>query len=287
MVRVPGGHFSMGSERFYREERPVRQATVDAFWIDAHPVTNAQFQLFVAATSYVTLAERNPDPADYPDADPALLVPGSLVFRAPDRPVSLRDYRAWWAYVPGASWRHPYGPDSSIEQLMDHPVVHVSFGDAAAYAAWAGKSLPSEAQWERAARGGLEGATYPWGDDFAPNGELRANIWLGQFPWNSAKDEGQRRTTPVQTYPANAYGLYDVVGNVWEWTSSAYELAGPSSACCAASNGEGTVLRRTVKGGSHLCAPSYCLRYRPAARQGQTMDTSTSHIGFRCVLRDV
>jgi sulfatase modifying factor 1 len=289
MVRIPAGSFSMGSDKFYREERPVRPASVDGFWIDTHPVTNAQFQMFVDATGYLTLSERAPDPALYPDADPELLVPGSLVFTKPEQRVSLRDYRAWWAYVPAASWRRPEGPNSSIEDLADNPVVHVSYEDATAYAVWAGKSLPTEAEWEFAARGGLEGATYPWGDEFAPDGKLMANIWIGQFPSESLKEDGRYRTTAVKSFPANGYGLYDVVGNVWEWTTSPFDpVATPqagSSSCAVSTDTNASSVRRTVKGGSHLCAPNYCLRYRPAARQGQTLDTSTSHIGFRCVLR--
>lgn len=285
MVRVPGGTFQMGSERFYREERPVRQASVEAFWIDVHPVTNAQFRAFALATGYVTYSERTPDAALYPDADPALLVPGSLLFTKPAGRVNLRDYRQWWAYVPGASWRHPEGPDSSLEGRDDHPVVHVTYEDALAYAKWSGKSLPTEAEWEFAARGGLDGADYPWGDEFAPNGELRANIWVGRFPHESLKPEGSERTTPVKAFPPNGYGLYDVVGNVWEWTQSPFDTVN-SDSCCGSSGDNDASVRRVVKGGSHLCAPNYCLRYRPAARQGQTIDSSTGHIGFRCVVRD-
>jgi formylglycine-generating enzyme required for sulfatase activity len=288
MVRVPGGSFLMGSDKFYREERPVRRASLEAFWIDVHPVTNAQFRQFVAATAYITLAERSPDPALYPDAAPELLVPGSLVFNKPERPVRLSDHRAWWAYVPGANWRHPEGPESSLCDRDDHPVVHVAYEDACAYAAWAGKALPSEAEWEFAARGGLDGATYPWGEEFAPAGKLMANIWIGRFPNESAKPAGTERTTSVKSFPANAYGLYDVVGNVWEWTRSPFEArAGERSAgsCCAPGFADTAHFRRVVKGGSHLCAPNYCLRYRPAARQGQTLDTTTGHIGFRCVVR--
>jgi formylglycine-generating enzyme len=287
MVRVPGGTFLMGSDAFYREERPARPVSVEAFWMDTHPVTNAEFARFVEATGYLTLAERAPEPSLYPDADAALLVPGSLVFQKTPGPVSLRDFRRWWAYVPGASWRHPEGQASDTRGREEHPVVHVSYEDAAAYAAWAGKALPTEAEWERAARGGLEGAAYPWGDEFSPGGELRANIWLGRFPWESLKPEGAAGTTPVRSYPPNGYGLYDVVGNVWEWTSSPFgrnpepELA---SGCCITSDHR-HLAQRVVKGGSHLCAPNYCLRYRPAAREGQAVDTSTSHIGFRCVAR--
>jgi sulfatase modifying factor 1 len=285
MVQVPGGSFLMGSDKFYREERPVRRASVEGFWMDSHPVTNSQFQAFVDATGYLTLAEWAPDPALYPDADPALLVPGSLVFTKPQGRVGLGDYRAWWAYVPGASWRHPEGPNTSVADRADNPVVHVSYEDASAYAAWADKSLPTEPEWEFAARGGLDGATYPWGDEFVPEGQLMANIWLGRFPWESLKEESCQRTSPVKSYPPNGYGLYDVVGNVWEWTTSPFERAAAPQSCCAPATETKSDVRRTVKGGSHLCAPNYCLRYRPAARQGQTIDTSTSHIGFRCVVR--
>ena len=294
MVRITGGEFTMGSNDFYREERPARRATAPNFWIDAHPVTNAQFAAFVEATGFVTLAERQPDPALYPDADPTLLRPGSLVFMQPPSRVRLGDYRQWWAYVPGASWRHPHGPESDLSGLADHPVVHVSFADASAYAEWAGKALPTEIEWEFAARGGLEGATYPWGDEFAPAGRQMANTWQGEFPWQNTALDGYERTSPVKSFPPNGYGLYDVAGNVWEWTSTRYGSAPgvasdseqPKSCCIPSGNPDALNIRHVVKGGSHLCAPSYCLRYRPAARQGQTLDTSTSHIGFRCVVRE-
>jgi formylglycine-generating enzyme len=287
MVRVPGGSFVMGSDKFYREERPARRALVEEFWMDSHPVTNAMFGEFAAATGYLTLAERTPDRASYPAADPELLVPGSLVFSKPAQPVSLRDYRAWWAYVPGASWRHPEGPESSLAGRERHPVVHVSHEDARAYADWAGKSLPTEAEWEFAARGGLDGASYPWGDEFAPEGQLLANIWLGRFPWENLKEQGSQGTSPVQAFPANGFGLYDVVGNVWEWTASPFgdEAPAAGSPCCVSAGEAASSSRWVVKGGSHLCAPNFCLRYRPAARQGQTSDTSTGHIGFRCIVR--
>lgn len=288
MVRVPVGSFLMGSDRFYREERPVRRVSIAGFRVDPHPVTNAEFGRFVSATGYLTLAERPPDPAHYPDADPSLLVPGSLVFRKTSGPVSLRDFRAWWVYEPGADWRRPEGPGSDLVGREDHPVVQVAYEDAGAFAAWAGKQLPTEAQWEFAARGGLDGATYPWGDEFSPEGRPMANIWLGRFPWESLKGGAHVGTSPVGAFPANGYGLYDVVGNVWEWTTSRFDRSddGPEieadASCCPAS--DASSVRRVVKGGSHLCAPNYCLRYRPAARQGQTPDTSTSHIGFRCVM---
>lgn len=303
MVWIPGGTFLMGSNDFYPEERPVHRVTVDGFWMDACPVTNAAFLRFVAATGYVTVAERPPNPGDYLGVDPAWLVPGSLVFRQPAHPVSLHDPRNWWAYVPGACWKHPAGPRSTIAGRERHPVVHVAYEDALAYAAWAGKALPTEAEWEFAARGGLECAIYVWGDEFAPEGRILANTWQGEFPWLSLKPSGQEGTSPVGTYPANGYGLYDMAGNVWEWTSDYFTPHHPdevpAKACCvprnprvesaelsyAAGQPDAHIPRKVVKGGSHLCAPSYCLRYRPSARQGETIETSTGHIGFRCIVR--
>jgi formylglycine-generating enzyme len=288
MIWVPGGTFLMGSDAFYREERPVRRETVQGFWLDAHPVTNAQFRQFVDATGYMTLSERQPDPCAYPDADPSLLVPGSLVFRKPRGPVDLRNYRAWWEYVPGANWQHPKGTESTIDGHDDHPVVHVAYDDACAYAAWAGKALPCEAEWEFAARGGVEGATYAWGEEFAPTGRVMANTWNGRFPWENLGANGYEGTSPVSAFPPNGYGLYDMIGNVWEWTASVFAAPRAETSrtsCCTAEMPGGEIARRVVKGGSHLCAPNYCLRYRPAARQEQTTDTSTCHIGFRCLLR--
>jgi formylglycine-generating enzyme required for sulfatase activity len=288
MVWIPGGTFLMGSNAFYREERPVRSETVQGFWLDRYPVTNAAFATFVAATGYVTLCERPPDPAAYPDADSALLVPGSAVFRRPAGPVSLRDSRVWWEYVPGASWRHPQGPHSSIVALDSHPAVHLAYEDTCAYAAWAGKNLPTEAEWEFAARGGLDGAPYAWGDEPEPEGRLMANTWQGRFPWENLGRDGYDGTSPVDAFPDNGYGLHDMIGNVWEWTASPFAPPGADiakSSCCSASAPAAHAMRRVVKGGSHLCAPNYCLRYRPAARQGEAVDTSTCHIGFRCVLR--
>lgn len=287
-VWVAGGRFLMGSERFYREERPLRPTMVAGFWMDRFPVTNAAFARFVAATGYVTLAERSPDPALYPDADPALLVPGSLVFRQPSRPVGLQDNRVWWAYVPGADWRHPQGPGSDIAAKPDHPVVQVAYEDACAYAAWAGKSLPTEAEWEFAARGGLEGAAYAWGDEPNPGGRAMANTWQGRFPWENLAEDGFEGTSPVDAFPANGYGLNDMIGNVWEWTASLYRRShadAPVKSCCVPAGPNAHLAQRVVKGGSHLCAPDYCLRYRPSARQGEAVDTSTSHIGFRCIVR--
>jgi formylglycine-generating enzyme len=286
MIWVSGGSFRMGSNDHYREERPVRQESVPGFWMDAYPVTNAQFRQFVDTTGYVTFCERPPDQQLYPNADPSLLVPGSLVFRKPPGPVDLRDYRAWWQYVPGADWRHPEGPASTIAGRDHHPVVHVAYKDACAYVAWAGKALPTEPEWEFAARGGLDGATYAWGGTLAPEGRAMANTWQGRFPWENLREDGYEGTSPVDAFPANGYGLFDMIGNVWEWTASVFTPSHAENAktsCCVPSESDGE--RRVVKGGSHLCAPNYCLRYRPAARQGETVDTSACHIGFRCVMR--
>ncbi|HYZ03396.1 MAG TPA: formylglycine-generating enzyme family protein [Candidatus Binatia bacterium] len=301
MAWVPGGSFLMGSDEFYPEERPVHPVEVDGFWMDRRPVTVAEFQRFVRATGYVTVAERPLDPADYPDADPSLLVPGSLVFQKTGGPVDLRDVRNWWAYVPGASWRRPGGPASSLAGRARHPVVHVAYEDAEAYAVWAQKSLPTEAEWELAARGGLDGSVYAWGDDFAPQGRQLANTWQGEFPWQNLVQDGFEGTSPVGWYPTNGYGLHDLIGNVWEWTDDFFanhdaaaephccvprnpRVEAPDQGVAAGTPGE-TIPRRVIKGGSHLCAPNYCLRYRPAARQGEAVDTSTTHIGFRCVAR--
>lgn len=303
MVWIPGGTFLMGSDHHYPEEAPTHHVTVDGFWMDRYAVTNAQFQRFVEETGYVTVAERPLDPRDYPGAPPELLVPGSVVFRKPAQRVDIRDYHNWWAYVPGANWRHPQGPDSSIEGREKHPVVHVAYGDAEAYAAWAGKTLPTEAQWERAARGNLEGAVYTWGDEFAPDGKLMANTWQGEFPWQNLRPDGKFGTLPVGSFPPNDYGLYDMAGNVWEWTMDWYQPRHPAEAhkaCCIPVNPRGAskeqsfdpaqpqirIPRKVLKGGSHLCAPNYCLRYRPAARSPEAIDTSTSHIGFRCVVNE-
>jgi formylglycine-generating enzyme len=300
MAWIPGGEFLMGSDHFYPEERPAHRAAVDGFWMDTTPVTVAEFGRFVAGTGYQTVAEQPLSPADYPDADPALLVPGSLVFRRTTGPVDTTDFRQWWAYVPGACWRHPEGPDSDVRGRDDHPVTQIAYADAEAYAAWAGKSLPTEAEWEFAARGGLDGAVYVWGDEFAPGGRLLANTWQGQFPWQNLLLDGYEGTSPVDAFPANGYGLFDMAGNVWEWTSDFFRPrhAGadpPESApCCAARNPRvaepgrdpaSAIPRKVIKGGSHLCAPNYCLRYRPAARQGEAIDTSTGHLGLRCIVR--
>jgi sulfatase modifying factor 1 len=282
MAWIHGGSCLLGSEDGYPEERPVRRADVDGFWIETHPVTVAEFRRFVKATGHVTVAERTPDRADYPDADPALLVPGSLVFQPTPGPVALDDHRVWWAYVPGADWQHPEGPGSDVYSRSRHPVTHVAYTDALAYADWMGRALPTEVEWEYAARGGLEGARYPWGDDEFPGGKARANTWQGEFPWQNLAIDGYRGTSPWGAYPPNGYGLYDTTGNVWEWTCDRYDAAAGG---CSPGGGGDAFPRNVIKGGSHLCAPNYCFRYRPAARQGETVDTSTCHLGFRCVVR--
>ncbi|HET6215000.1 MAG TPA: formylglycine-generating enzyme family protein [Micromonosporaceae bacterium] len=307
MLWIPGGTFTMGSDRHYREEAPAHPVSVDGFWIDRSPVTNAEFTAFVAETGYLTSAERAPDPADYPGADPALLVPASAVFVRPRDKVDLNDAYQWWAYVPGADWRHPRGPGSSLHGLADHPVVHVAWADVAAYAEWAGKELPTEAEWEYAARGGREGADYAWGDELAPGGAYQANTWQGNFPVENLRLDGFEWTSPVGAFPANGFGLYDMIGNVWEWTADWYadhhRLVADALSCCgdpgprvnprggerAQSLDPATpavrIPRKVMKGGSYLCAPNYCRRYRPAARMPQAIDTSTGHLGFRCVVR--
>jgi sulfatase modifying factor 1 len=345
MVRVPAGQFLMGSDTQYGEERPAHLQAVGTFLVDQHPVTNAEFHRFVTDTGWVTTAERPPDRADFPAADPGELVAGSLVFQPTPGPVPLDDWRRWWHWTPGADWRHPLGPASSLSGLERHPVVHVSYEDALAYAAWAGKELPTETEWEYAAGGGHPPATYAWGEEFTRRGRRMANTWDGEFPWRNL-DRRHERTSPVGSYPGNAWGLADMIGNVWEWTCSPWTpdhaalaaAAGPTGAaeptgttgppgsvapavddgaptggsCCGnisasqlQADGPGWPVsdrprrgqppgdrpldeldRRTIKGGSHLCAPSYCRRYRPAARQGQTVRSSTSHIGFRCIVRD-
>ena len=304
MRRIFGGSFLMGSDRHYADERPAHKVSVGSFWIDETTVTNAQFAVFVASTGYVTVAERPLDPESYPGADPRSLLPGALVFHMTDGPVDLKDFRNWWRWTPGACWRHPEGRGSSVAHRRSHPVVQIAFEDAAAYAAWAGKDLPSEAEWEFAARGGLDGAEFAWGDDLTPNGVQMANTWQGPFPWGNFKTDGYAGTCPVRSFLPNGYGLYEMCGNVWEWTTDWYvaahapaDMSKPS--CCAVTDPRGPALeasydprqpavripRRVVKGGSFLCAPDYCRRYRPAARHAQMIDSGMSHIGFRCIRR--
>jgi sulfatase modifying factor 1 len=282
----------MGSRDFYPEEQPVRESSVGDLWVDEHPVTNAAFRRFVADTGHVTVAERAPDAADFPDADPELLVPGSTVFTPPPGPVPLDDWTRWWDWVPGADWRHPEGPGTTLHGKELHPVLHVGLEDATAYAEWAAARLPTEAEWEHAARGGLDGATYAWGEEFMPRGRVMANSWHGRFPYENLSPHGYLRTSPVKKFPPNGYGLYDVTGNVWEWTSTSWTddhsvesgaSAHQTHSCCGPSGSVGEHDRYVMKGGSHLCAPSYCHRYRPAARQAHGPRDTTSHLGFRCV----
>jgi len=294
MARIEGGALRMGSDDHYPEEAPARTVEVDGFWIDRCPTTNVQFARFVEATGYETVAERPLDPADFPGAPAENLVPGSLVFTMTSGPVDLRHLNQWWTWTPGACWKHPEGPGSTIAGREDEPVVHVAYEDAEAYARWAGTALPTEAEWELAARGGLDGATYVWGDAPEAPGERLANYWHGAFPWRAVSGYGVR--SPVGAFPPNGYGLHDMAGNVWEWTSDWYverrgDVSGP--ACCMPAmeasydpaQPQFRIPRKVVKGGSYLCADSYCLRYRPAARRPQMVDTGTSHIGFRCVAR--
>ncbi|PWK68472.1 formylglycine-generating enzyme family protein [Aminobacter sp. AP02] len=302
MLWIPGGTFRMGSDRHYAEERPAHRVSVDGFFMDKTPVTNRQFRRFVEATNYTTFAEIPPNPADYPGALPHMLQAGSLIFSPPKGPVDLRNWGQWWAFKFGANWRRPYGPGSNIKGLDEHPVVHVAYCDAEAYAKWAGKELPTEAEWEFAGRAGLEDAEYAWGDELTPGGKHMANTWQGTFPHENLKSDGNDRTSPVTAFPANAYGLYDMIGNVWEWTSdfwSTKHTEDAPKACCVPTNPRGgpiessfdpnqpqiRIPRKVLKGGSHLCAPNYCRRYRPAARHAEPVDTSTSHVSFRCVLR--
>jgi sulfatase modifying factor 1 len=284
LVELPAGSFRMGSTHFYPEEAPVHTATVDAFAVERHPVTNAQFAEFVADTGHVTVAERPLDPELYPGVAAEDLVAGALVFRPTKGPVDLRDWRQWWHWTPGACWRHPFGPDSGIADRMDHPVVQLAYTDAAAYAQWAGRRLPTEAEWEYAARGGGT-TTYAWGDDVAPDGRLMANTWQGRFPYLNEGALGWVGTSPVGVFPPNGFGLVDMIGNVWEWTTTRYTAhhLGASNGCCPASQAPDPTINQTLKGGSHLCAPEYCHRYRPAARSSQSQDSATTHIGFRCV----
>ncbi len=300
MVWIPGGTFLMGSDRHYPEEAPAHRVRVDGFWMDVHTVTNAEFTRFVEETGYVTFAERPANPEDYPGALPDQLAPASVMFRKPNGPVDMSNHYNWWFYVKGANWRRPRGPSSHIRKLMDHPVVHIAYEDVEAYAAWAGKDIPSEAEWEFAARGGLDGADFVWGDELTPGGVHLANTFQGDFPLRNLVEDGYEYTSPVDAFPPNGYGLHDMAGNVWQWTSDWYQEHGRiDSPCCTMENPRGAlreasidsrpaasrIPRKVTKGGSHLCAPSYCRRYRPAARMAQPVDTSISHLGFRLIRR--
>jgi sulfatase modifying factor 1 len=289
MVELSGEIFRMGSQRFYPDEGPVHDELVQPFAIEQHPVTNAQFAAFVAETGYVTVAERPLEAVLFPGVAPDDLQPGALAFAATSGPVDLRDWRKWWHWSVGASWRHPFGPESDIADKADHPVVQVAYPDAEAYASWAGRRLPTEAEWEYAAGAGVT-STYAWGEEVKPGSQLMANTWQGRFPYQNTGANGWAGTSPVGSFPANGFGLSDMIGNVWEWTTTDYvgrHVVG--SPCCAPSSPSADKAmdqgaRKTLKGGSHLCAPEYCLRYRPAARSPQSTDTSTTHIGFRCAL---
>jgi len=307
MVLIKGGSFLMGSDKFYPEEKPVRRVTVDEFYIDRHAVTNEDYKKFVDNTGYITVAERPLNPADYPGAKPELLVPGALVFQKSKGPVDLNSYFNWWAWTSGASWKHPLGPSSNLNGKEKHPVVHIAYEDAEAYAKWAGKELPSEAEWEFAARGGLEGKNFTWGDDDVQFTKPMANTWQGRFPYENLLIDKYEGTSPVGSFEPNGYGLYDMAGNTWEWTSDWYvrnvdETAEKVKTCCTTNvnprvvspeksfdecQPEIKIPRKVIKGGSHLCAPNYCLRYRPAARQPQMIDTGMNHLGFRCIVRAV
>lgn len=303
MVLISGGTFVMGSDKHYPEEAPAHRVSVSSFWIDRTPVTNREFRKFVNATGHVTLAELPPDPKDYPNALPHMLKPASLVFTPPDHPVDLRIWTQWWTFKFGANWRRPFGPRSSLSGLNEHPVVHVAYRDAEAYARWAGKELPTEAEFEFAARGGLKEAEFAWGSELTPGGRQMANTWQGLFPSENLEHDGYRHTSPVTAFPPNGYGVYDLIGNVWEWTSDWYSerhQADAAKVCCIPENPRGgpeaasydpalpniVIPRKVLKGGSHLCAPNYCRRYRPAARHAEPIDTSTNHVGFRCVVRE-
>ncbi|MEO6183512.1 MAG: formylglycine-generating enzyme family protein [Verrucomicrobiota bacterium] len=291
MVWIPAGTFWMGSESGQEDEKPVHEVTVDGFWMDKTEVTNEEFEKFVRATRYVTVAERKPDAKDFPGVPAENLVAGSVVFTPPPGEVSLENHFAWWSYVAGASWRHPQGPGSDIKGLEKHPVVHICWDDAVAYARWAGKRLPTEAEWEYASRGGLDRQPFNWGEVKVPGGQWQANIWQGQFPNENKLEDGFRQTSTVRSYPSNRYGLFDMAGNVWEWCSDWYRPdyyektpgknpAGPNDSFDP--NEPGTA-KRVTRGGSYLCSELYCTGYRPSARMKTSPDTGLSHTGFRCV----
>src|SRR5215470_11992043 len=299
MVWIPGGTFHMGSDRHYPEEAPAHEVTVGGFWIDTKPVTNAQFRDFSKETGYLTVAQRLPDATAYPGAKPEMLVRGSVVFLKPTGAVDRRNHYNWWSWVAGACWRHPEGPGTWIAGRDEHPVVHMALEDVEAYAQWVGKELPTEAEWEFAARGGLDGAEYAWGESLTPRDRHMANTWQGEFPWQNFVTDGWERTAPVGCYPPNGYGLHDMIGNVWEWTTDWYapHQEAAQSCCGGVARDDARersydpqtpnvkIPRKAIKGGSFLCAPNYCRRYRPAARMAHAVDTSTCHVGFRLIVR--
>ena len=291
MVWIPSGTFLMGSEAGQPDETPVHKVSVAGFWMDGTEVTNEQFARFVQATKYVTIAERRPDPRDYPGAPPEKLVPGSIVFTPRPDIDSVENHYAWWSYVPGANWRHPEGPNSNLNGREKHPVVHVAWIDALAYCQWSGKRLPTEAEWEFASRGGVEQQMFTWGTEKNPGGRWLANIWQGQFPKQNTENDGYRITSPVASYPPNGYGLFDMAGNVWEWCQDWYmpdyyansPSQNPGGPAESYDPNEPGVWKRVQRGGSYLCAESYCTGYRPSARMKASPDTGLSHTGFRCV----
>lgn len=295
MLLIEGGRFRMGIEHpMMPEAQPVHEVVVASFYFGRTPVTNREFAHFVEETGYVTVAEQPLDAADFPGVDPELLVPGSIVFNPPTHAVALNNELQWWQYVPGASWRHPEGPDSSIEDRPDHPVVHITWPDAQAYAQWADARLPTEAEWEFAARGGLDGAEFAWGDDGTPDGAYMANVFQGPFPHANSADDGYLATSPVGAFPANGYGLHDMSGNVWEWVSDWYspthyrERAGDGEVIenpAGALQHQAYMGFKVQKGGSFLCTDQFCARYRPGARGRGDPNSTSNHIGFR-IARD-
>jgi formylglycine-generating enzyme len=290
MVWVPGGTFWRGSEDGKPDEKPVREIEIDGFWMDQTEVTNEQFEEFVRATGYKTIAERKPDPSLYPDVPPELLVAGSIGFNPPPGAISLHNHRIWWTYVEGANWRHPEGPQSTIKGREKHPAVHISYFDALAYANWAGKRLPTEAEWEFAARGGTDKKPFVWGEELTPDGKQMANIWQGRFPNENTLADGFKWSAPVASFPPNAFGLYDMAGNVWEWCSDWYHhdyyakapANNPPGPDTSFDPNEPNLEKRVMRGGSYLCIDTYCAGYRPSARMKSTPDTGISHTGFRC-----
>lgn len=291
MVKIEGGTFEMGSNNF-QDAQPLHQVTVNSFYMDVHEVTNAQFEAFVKATGYVTVAERPLDPKDFPGADPALLVPGSAVFSAPKQALGLQDHLQWWEYVPDANWRHPEGPKSSIKGKENHPVTQLAYEDAETYAKWAGKRLPTEAEWEYAAKAGKHQAeTYYWGSEKLEDGKWLANIYQGEFPTKNSKEDGFETTAPVKSFPANAYGLYDMEGNVWEWCSDFYRpdyyqhspKDNPKGPADSYDPQEPGTIKRVQRGGSFLCNDQYCERYKAGSRGKGEINSPTNNVGFRCV----